>query len=55
MALVVHYPGDVEEDSEAGEQYAERDEDGDGPATSSDVHALEISSRSIRGRRGSRV
>jgi len=42
MALVANAnnPGDVEEDGEAGEQYAESDEDGDGAAASGDVHGL---------------
>jgi len=42
MTLVVNpnNPGDVEEDGEASEQYAESDEDGDGAAASGDVHGL---------------
>jgi hypothetical protein len=39
VALVVDDPGDVEEDGEAGEQYAKRDEDCNGSAASIDIHA----------------
>ncbi len=39
MALVVDDPGDVEEDGKAGKQNAECDEECDGSAASSDVHA----------------